>query len=114
MKKIEFLSPVFESGAEKKLLIKAPKLKEFLNTESSDIFEEFKEGCKKLKIPIILNDNLVRGLDYYNNICYEFVSNDIGAQDSFLAGGRYDGLLKSLGAKKNIPAVGAAINLKNI
>ena len=79
---------------EKKLLVKAPKLKNFLSSSSSDIFDEFKENCKELKIPIFINDNLVRGLDYYNNICYEFVSNDIGSQDSFLAGGRYDGLIK--------------------
>ena len=102
-----------KNNEEKKLLIKAPKLKEFLNTESSDIFEEFKEGCKKLKIPIILNDNLVRGLDYYNNICYEFVSNDIGAQDSFLAGGRYDGLIKKMGGP-DYPGCGFAVGLESL
>ena len=102
-----------KNNEEKKLLIKAPKLKDFLNTESSDIFEEFKEGCKKLKIPIILNDNLVRGLDYYNNICYEFVSNDIGAQDSFLAGGRYDGLIKKMGGP-DYPGCGFAAGVERI
>ena len=102
-----------KNNEEKKLLIKAPKLKDFLSTESSDIFEEFKEGCKQLNVSIILNDNLVRGLDYYNNICYEFVSNDIGAQDSFLAGGRYDGLIKKMGGP-DYPGCGFAAGVERI
>ena len=98
---------------EKKLLVKAPKIKNFLSSESSDIFEEFKEGCKQLKIPIVLNDNLVRGLDYYNSICYEFVSSNIGAQDSFLAGGRYDGLMKKMGGV-DYPGCGFAIGVERL
>ncbi len=102
-----------KNNEEKKLLIKAPKLKNFLTTESSDIFEEFKEGCKQLKISITLDDNLVRGLDYYNNICYEFISNDIGAQDSFLAGGRYDGLIKKMGGP-DYPGCGFAVGIERL
>jgi len=98
---------------EKKLLVKAPKLKNFLSSESSDIFEEFKENCKELIIPIVVDDNLVRGLDYYNNICYEFVSNDIGSQDSFLAGGRYDGLIKKMGGP-DYPGCGFAAGVERI
>ena len=98
---------------EKKLLVKVPKLKNFLSSNSSDIFDEFKENCKELNIPIVLNDNLVRGLDYYNNICYEFVSNDIGSQDSFLAGGRYDGLIKKMGGP-DYPGCGFATGVERI
>ena len=102
-----------KNNEEKKLLIKAPKLKNFLNNESSDIFEEFKEGCRQLKIPITINDNLVRGLDYYNNVCYEFISNEIGAQDSFLAGGRYDGLIKKMGGP-DYPGCGLAVGVERL
>jgi len=98
---------------EKKLLVKAPKLKDFLSNESSDIFEEFKKGCEQLEIPIILDDNLVRGLDYYNNICYEFISTNIGAQDTFLAGGRYDGLVKNMGGP-DYPGCGFAIGVERV
>jgi len=98
---------------EKKLLVKAPKLKNFLSSESSDIFEEFKKNCKELIIPIVVDDNLVRGLDYYNNICYEFISNDIGSQDSFLAGGRYDGLIKKMGGP-DYPGCGFAAGVERI
>ena len=82
---------------EQKLIEKAPKLKHSLNSKSSEIFEKFKQECEYLKIPITINDNLVRGLDYYNHICYEFVSDKLGSQDTFLAGGRYDGLIKKMG-----------------
>ena len=98
---------------EKKLLIKAPKLKNFLSSQSSDIFSEFKDNCKELKIPIVVDDNLVIGLDYYNNICYEFVSKDIGSQDSFLAGGRYDGLIKKMGGP-DYPGCGFAAGVERI
>jgi len=98
---------------EKKLLVKAPKLKNFLSSESSDIFEEFKKDCEELSIPLVVNDNLVRGLDYYNSICYEFVSSNIGSQDSFLAGGRYDGLIKKMGGP-DYPGCGFAAGVERI
>ena len=98
---------------EKKLLIKSPKLKNFLSNESLDTFDEFKEHCKDLKIPIIANDNLVRGLDYYNNICYEFIGKLLGAQNTFLAGGRYDGLIKKMGGP-DYPGCGFATGMERI
>ena len=62
---------------------------------------------------IVINNYLVRGLDYYNNICYEFISNDIGAQDSFLAGGRYDGLIKKMGGP-DYPGCGFALGVERL
>jgi len=58
---------------ELKIIEKAPKLNQILNNESLDIFDEFKDACKKLGINIIVNEKLVRGLDYYNHICFEFI-----------------------------------------
>ena len=98
---------------EQKLLKKTPKLKNFLSNESLDIFDQFKEGSKKLQIPIVVNDNLVRGLDYYNHICYEFVSDRLGSKDSFLAGGRYDGLIKDMGGP-DYPGCGFAAGIERI
>ena len=54
--------------------------------------------------------NFGRNIEYYTGIVFEIFS----GKKEIARGGRYDDLLKSLGAKKNIPAVGAAINLKNI
>ena len=98
---------------ELKIIEKAPKLNEMLNSESIEIFDEFKDGCKKLGIKTIVNEKLVRGLDYYNHICFEFISKKLGAQNSFLAGGRYDGLIKQLGGP-DYPGCGFAAGLERI
>jgi histidyl-tRNA synthetase len=57
---------------------------------------------------------LVRGLDYYNKTVFEFVSNDLGAQNTFCGGGRYDHLVKDLGASQDQPSIGAAIGLERL
>ncbi|MDC3152429.1 ATP phosphoribosyltransferase regulatory subunit [Pelagibacteraceae bacterium] len=92
---------------EKKLLDFTKK-----NNLKKNIFKDFKsiQNLKKLKQDINFISNFGRDLEYYTGIVFEvFVE-----QKEIARGGRYDGLLKSLGAKKNIPAVGAAINLKNL
>ena len=92
---------------EKKLLDFTKK-----NNLKKNIFKEFKslQNLKKLKQDVNFISNFGRDLEYYTGIVFEvFVG-----QKEIARGGRYDGLLKSLGEKKNIPAVGAAINLKNI
>ena len=65
---------------------------------------------KKLNQDIIFIANYGRDVEYYTGIVFEVFS----GKKEIARGGRYDDLLKSLGAKKRIPAVGAAINLKNI
>lgn len=57
---------------------------------------------------------LVRGLDYYEKTVFEFVSNDLGAQNTFCGGGRYNRLSSRLGAKENVPAIGAAIGIERM
>ena len=82
------------------------------NNLKKNIFKEFKsiQNLKKLKQDIIFITNFGREVEYYTGVVFEVFS----GKKEIARGGRYDGLLKSLGAKKNIPAVGAAINLKNI
>ena len=90
------------------------KLLDFIkkNNLKKNIFKEFKsiQNLKKLKQDIIFITNFGREVEYYTGVVFEVFS----GKKEIARGGRYDGLLKSLGAKKNIPAVGAAINLKNI
>ena len=101
-----------KNNEEKKLLIKAPKLKDFLNTESSDIFEEFKEGCRQLKIPITINDNLVRGLDYYSGTVFEVFDKN-STLGALAGGGRYDTLTKAF-KREDIGAAGVAGGVERI
>jgi ATP phosphoribosyltransferase regulatory subunit len=82
------------------------------NNLKKNIFKEFKsiQNLKKLNQEIKFITNFGRDIEYYTGIVFEIFS---GTKE-IARGGRYDDLLKSLGAKKNIPAVGAAINLNNI
>ena len=95
------------SELEKKLLDFAKK-----NKLKKNIFKDFKSilNLKKLNRDINFIANFGRDVEYYTGIVFEVFSE----KEEIARGGRYDDLLKSLGAKKNIPAVGAAINLKNI
>ena len=82
------------------------------NNLKENIFKEFKsiQNLKKLNIKVNFITNFGRDIEYYTGIVFEIFS----GKKEIARGGRYDDLLKSLGAKKNIPAVGAAINLNNI
>jgi len=82
------------------------------NNLKKNIFKEFKsiQNLKKLNQEVKFITNFGRDIEYYTGIVFEIFS---GTKE-IARGGRYDDLLKSLGAKKNIPAVGAAINLNNI
>ena len=95
------------SELDKKLLDFAKK-----NNLKKNIFKEFKsiQNLKKLKQEVKFITNFGREIEYYTGIVFEIFS----GKKEIARGGRYDDLLKSLGAKKNIPAVGAAINLNNI
>ena len=82
------------------------------NNLKQNIFKEFKsiQNLRRLNKEVIFITNFGRNIEYYTGIVFEIYS----GQKEIARGGRYDDLLKSLGAKKNIPAVGAAINLNNI
>ena len=82
------------------------------NDLKKNIFKDFKsiQNLKKLNQEVNFITNFGRDVEYYTGIVFEVFS----GKKEVARGGRYDDLLKSLGAKKNIPAVGAAINLKNI
>ena len=101
-----------------KINCKLSKLDENLNDFSKknnikkDIFKNLKsiQNLKKLKQEVKFITNFGREVEYYTGLVFEVYSGN----KEIARGGRYDDLLKSLGARKNIPAVGAAINLKNI
>ncbi len=82
------------------------------NNLKKNIFKDFKSilNLRKLNQDVIFISNFRRDVEYYTGIVFEVFA----GEQEIARGGRYDDLLKSLGAKKNIPAVGAAINLKNI
>ncbi len=90
---------------DKKLVADAPDFGAYLNAPSQDFFKRVQEGLASVNIPFKTNSRLVRGLDYYCHTAFEFVTNDLGAQGTVMAGGRYDGLVESLGGPK-VPGIG--------
>lgn len=92
---------------DKKILRGAPLLEESLNAHSQDLFMKVREGLEALHIPFKLNPHLVRGLDYYCHVAFEFTTSELGSQGTVLAGGRYDGLIATMGGP-SIPGVGWA------
>ncbi|MGI6608108.1 MAG: histidine--tRNA ligase [Erysipelotrichaceae bacterium] len=76
----------------------APKCLDYLNEESRKYFNQVLKGLDDLNIPYKVDDNLVRGLDYYSNTVYEAVPiNDSGQQATLFGGGQYDGLVDNFG-----------------
>jgi histidyl-tRNA synthetase len=81
------------------LIEAAPKLIDAIGAESRASFDAVQAGLHAASIPFSINPRLVRGLDYYNLTVFEWVSDQLGAQNAICSGGRYDGLFEQLGGK---------------
>jgi histidyl-tRNA synthetase len=90
---------------DKKLVAGAPRIYDHLSQEASIFYSTLKEHLDSFGVPFIENANIVRGFDYYNHTAFEFVTGALGAQGTVLGGGRYNGLVASLGGP-NVPGVG--------
>ena len=100
-----------KSENEQKILNDAPSITKFLNAEDRIHFDMLQFFLKTLNVSFILNPKLVRGLDYYTQTVFEFTSDELGAQDALLGGGRYDGLVENLGGK-HTPGIGFAAGME--
>jgi len=98
---------------DKETVLQSPKLIEFLSQSDLKSYEEIKDCLKDLNIAISEDLNLVRGLDYYCHTVFEFKTDAIGSQDTLIGGGRYNGLIKTLGGK-DIPGIGWAGGIERI
>ena len=100
---------------EKDYVKKAPKMFDYLTNEAKEYFEKVKSYLDTLNIPYIVDDNLVRGLDYYTDTVFEVVSTDTsaGAQATVFAGGRYDSLVEELGGP-SLSGIGFAIGMERL
>ena len=95
------------------LISNAPKMIDHLDEESQEHFTMLKNYLDSLDIPYEVNPKLVRGLDYYNQTVFEWISNDLGSQGTICGGGRYDGLVEKMGGNPT-PAIGFAMGLERI
>lgn len=95
------------------LLAAAPSLPEFVDDEARAHFAGLCGLLDDLGVPYMVNPRLVRGLDYYTRTVFEWITDDLGAQGTICAGGRYDGLVERLGGRPT-PAAGFAAGLDRV
>ncbi len=98
---------------DRKILESAPLLHDSLNPESRAFFDGLRNVLETQNIAYTIDQKLVRGLDYYSHTVFEFISDNLGAQGTVLAGGRYDGLVKLMGGQ-DIPGVGFGSGIERI
>jgi histidyl-tRNA synthetase len=91
----------------------APDIDMFLTDEARDFFDSVTAGLDAAGVKWTRDARLVRGLDYYRHTAFEFVTDRLGAQGTVLGGGRYDGLIETLGGKPT-PAVGWAAGIERL
>jgi len=91
----------------------APEIDAYLSGEAKEFFAQVTEGLDACGVNWTRNSRLVRGLDYYRHTAFEFVTDRLGAQGTVLAGGRYDGLIETLGGPMT-PAVGWAAGIERL
>jgi histidyl-tRNA synthetase len=102
-----------KNPAMKQMLDDAPQLIDYLDDESRQQFDKLKASLAAAGVEYTLNPRLVRGLDYYCKTVFEWVTDELGAQGTICAGGRYDGLVEQLGGKAT-PAIGFALGMERI
>ena len=95
------------------ILQNVPSIHDHMSPDSQKRFAQVQQLLTDLGIDYNINAKLVRGLDYYTHTVFEIQSDDLGAQATVCAGGRYDGLVKELGGSET-PAVGWAIGLERL
>jgi len=94
-------------------LTDAPEMVAHLCDDCDTHFAGVKTGLDLLKIDYCINPRIVRGLDYYNRTAFEIITDELGAQGTVIAGGRYDGLVEELGGPST-PAIGFAMGLERL
>ena len=98
---------------EQKLIADAPSITDFWTADDKEHFSTVQNLLNGLNILYELDHQMVRGLDYYTRTTFEFISGNLGAQDAICGGGRYDGLVETLGGKPT-PAIGFAAGMERI
>jgi len=102
-----------KSPEDREIVASAPVFDDYLTDAAAEFFGKVCRGLDVLGIGYKLNPRLVRGLDYYGHTAFEFTTETLGAQGTVLAGGRYDGLIKTMGGPPT-PGVGWAAGVERL
>src|SRR5258708_1942159 len=98
---------------DRKILADAPVYSHYLTPEAARFFQEVRSGLDELGIAYRINPRLVRGLDYYCHTAFEFTTEALGAQGTVMGGGRYDGLIETMGGPST-PGIGWAAGIERL
>ncbi len=98
------------------ILENAPKLHDFMGDDTMAHFAQLQQYLTDAGVSFVINQKLVRGLDYYNKTVFEWTTTHLGSQGTVCAGGRYDGLVGQLKGKpdQSVPAVGFAMGMERL
>jgi histidyl-tRNA synthetase len=100
-----------KAEADRELVEGAPTMLDVLCDDCRAHFARLQQYLSELEIPYTIDPRIVRGLDYYTRTVFEITSPALGAQSTVIGGGRYDGLVRSLGGP-DVPGVGFAMGLE--
>jgi histidyl-tRNA synthetase len=98
---------------DRRIVADAPTIGAHLTPAAAQFYDMVRSHLSGLAIPFVDNPRIVRGLDYYNHTAFEFVTTNLGAQGTVMAGGRYDGLVAEMGGPQT-PAVGWAAGIERM
>jgi histidyl-tRNA synthetase len=102
-----------KNATTQEILSAAPKIRDYLDADSVSHMEKLQDYLQAMGVEYRINERLVRGLDYYDGVVFEWVTDELGAQGAVCAGGRYDGLVEKLGGRST-PGVGFACGLERL
>lgn len=102
-----------KNADDRAIVADAPSFSDYLTADAQSFFGSVRGGLEDLGIDYELNPRLVRGLDYYCHTAFEFTTEQLGAQGTVLAGGRYDGLIEMMGGQPT-PGVGWAAGIERL
>ncbi|MBM3482361.1 MAG: histidine--tRNA ligase [Alphaproteobacteria bacterium] len=98
---------------DRRIVAEAPRNTDYLTPAAAEFFKRVTGGLEALGVRYQINPFLVRGLDYYCHSAFEFTTTELGAQSAVLAGGRYDGLIETMGGPPT-PGVGWAAGIERL
>ena len=102
-----------KAEADKALVADAPRIDAYMTSEAGAYFESVQRGLDASSVAFVRSAALVRGFDYYRHTAFEFVTDALGAQGTVIGGGRYDGLIGTMGGPET-PAVGWAGGIERL
>lgn len=102
-----------KDAGDRALLTDAPRFDDYMTEEAAAFFAAVQDGLETVGVAFKRNPHIVRGLDYYSHTAFEFTTEALGAQGTVLAGGRYDGLIETMGGPRT-PGVGWGAGLERL